>query len=243
MLYPLLLATAFATSLLSGILGMAGGMILMAVLASTLPVAAAMILHGAVQLTANGARAWFLRAHVRWNVLPWYVLGAGSVLALFAWITLVPDEGLILLLIGLLSLAGRFSGERARLDVTRPVTAIFCGAVVTAAQLLAGASGPILDVFYLHSPLPRHAVVANKAITQAFGHLLKIGYYGSLMGIAAALPAWFIVASMILAVAGTRIGTRLLDQVNDSGFRRWSGHVITGVALVCVVQGVRTLAG
>jgi len=241
MLYAAILATAFATSVLSGILGMAGGMILMAVLATTLPVAAAMILHGAVQLTANGSRAWFLRSHVEWNVLPWYAAGAGAVLALFIAVTLVPDAGLILLLIGLFSLAGRFSGKFAKLDITRPLTALSCGAIVTAAQLLAGASGPILDVFYLHSPLSRHAIVANKAVTQAFGHLLKIGYYGMLIGIADELPLWFIGAAMVLAVAGTRVGTRLLDKLDDSGFKRWSGHAITLIAIGCVVEGIRRM--
>lgn len=243
MLTAFLLIAAFATSVLSGILGMAGGMILMAILASTLPVAAAMILHGAVQLTANGSRAWFLRSHVEWQVLPWYAAGAGVVLAAFLLLVLVPDAGLVLLLIGLLSLLGRFSGKIARLDITRPPTAVACGAIVTAAQLLAGASGPILDVFYLHSPLSRHAVVANKAVTQAFGHLLKIGYYGSVAGLADDLPIWFIAAAMAMAVAGTRVGTRLLDRVDDAGFRRWSGHAITLIALVCVIEGLRQLAG
>lgn len=242
MLSAALLTAAFATSVLSGILGMAGGMILMAILASTLPVAAAMILHGAVQLTANGSRAWFLRSHVEWHVLPWYAAGAGVVLAAFLLLARVPDAGLVLLLIGLLSLLGRFSARFAKLDVTRPRTAVACGAIVTAAQLLAGASGPVLDVFYLHSPLSRHAVVANKAVTQAFGHLLKIGYYGSLAGVAAELPAWFIAAAMAAAVAGTRVGTRLLDRVDDPGFRRWSGHAITLIAAGCVIEGLRQLA-
>ena len=50
-----ILATVLATSVLSGILGMAGGMLLMAVLVSLLPVSGAMVLHGAVQAMANGS--------------------------------------------------------------------------------------------------------------------------------------------------------------------------------------------
>jgi uncharacterized membrane protein YfcA len=241
MLYASLLLAACLTSILSGILGMAGGMILMAILALTLPVAAAMMLHGAVQLTANGSRAWFLRSHVQWNVLPWYAVGAGLVLVTFVALIVVPDEGLILLLIGLLSLGGRFSGSFAKLDITRPLTAVSCGVIVTAAQLLAGASGPVLDVFYLHSPLSRHAIVANKAVTQAFGHLLKIGYYGTLAGAAIDLPGWFFLACMLMAVIGTRVGTRLLDRLDDSRFRIWSAHAITVIAVVCVIEGIRKL--
>jgi uncharacterized membrane protein YfcA len=42
-------------------------------------------------------------------------------------------------------------------------------------------------------------------------------------------------------VAGTRIGTRLLDRLADDTFRRVSGWFIMGIAGVCMVQGVRAL--
>ena len=63
-LSPIIVATVFVTSLISGVIGMAGGMILMAVLVSLLSVPAAMVVHGAVQATANGSRAYFLRQHI-----------------------------------------------------------------------------------------------------------------------------------------------------------------------------------
>ena len=237
MLYALLIVVVFVTSTLSGVLGMAGGMILMAVLVITLPIAAAMMLHGAVQLTANGSRAWFLREHVQWTVLPWYALGALIVLGAFTALVLVPNAGLVLLLIGLFSLGARFSSRFARLDITNPVTAMACGIIVTTAQLLAGASGPLLDVFYLNSTLSRHAVVANKALTQALGHTIKIAYYGLVVGISDVLPPVFVAIALGAAVLGTRSGTRLLDHINEERFRYWSGFIITGIAVICVLQG------
>ena len=87
----LLLASVFATSMLSGLLGMAGGMILMAILVSLMSVPGAMIVHGVVQATSNGSRAWFLRAHIRWRVLPPYLLGAAATLAAFTALTLHAD--------------------------------------------------------------------------------------------------------------------------------------------------------
>ncbi len=246
MLYAFLILIVFVTSTLSGVLGMAGGMILMAVLAMTLPIAAAMMLHGAVQLTANGSRAWFLREHVQWTVLPWYALGALSVLGAFTALLLVPNAGVVLVLIGLLSLGARFSSRFARLDITRPGTAIACGIIVTTAQLLAGASGPLLDVFYLNSALSRHAVVANKALTQALGHTIKIVYYGLVVGILGSaterafsdvLPPVFVAIALGAALLGTRSGTRLLDHINEERFRYWSGIIITGIAVICVFQG------
>ncbi|MYF97310.1 MAG: sulfite exporter TauE/SafE family protein, partial [Holophagales bacterium] len=67
MLPAAILATVLLTAVISGVLGMAGGLILMAVLASVLPVTGAMILHGAVQATSNGARFLFLRDRMMWS--------------------------------------------------------------------------------------------------------------------------------------------------------------------------------
>ena len=62
------------TSFIFGILGMAGGMILMGVLLALLPLPAAMMLHGITQLASNGWRAWLRRTHVNWRVFRGYAL-------------------------------------------------------------------------------------------------------------------------------------------------------------------------
>jgi uncharacterized protein len=59
----------FATSTLSGVFGMAGGLVLLAILLAMLPVATAIAVQGAIQIVANGSRAWFSRAHIDWRVL------------------------------------------------------------------------------------------------------------------------------------------------------------------------------
>ncbi len=240
-LYPFLVICVFATAILSGVLGMAGGMILMAVLASTLGVASAMMLHGAVQLTSNGSRAWFLRRHIVWRLFVPYAMGTGGALALFTSLLFVPDAGLVLILVGAFPILARLSRRLHGLDVTRPLTAVICGFVVTAAQLLAGASGPLLDLFYIASPLSRHAIVANKAVTQAFGHAIKLVYYGLIIGAGDALPGWLYAICMCAAVVGTRIGTRLLDRLNEETFRRWSSRIILAIATVCIARGLWTL--
>lgn len=242
LVHALILASVFATAVLSGILGMAGGMILMAVLVSTVSVSAAMMIHGAVQATSNGSRTWFLRQHVQWRILPPYVVGAAIALCAFTALTLVPDAGVVLILVGAMPFLARLTPRLGALDMNHAPTAVLCGAVVTAAQLLAGASGPLLDMFYLNSTLTRHQVVASKAITQTLGHLLKLVYYGLIIGVTEHVPLWLYAVAMALAVAGTRVGTRLLDHVPEHYFRRVSGWVILGIAGVCVLQGARTLA-
>lgn len=236
-----ILVSVFLTATLSGILGMAGGMILMAILVSTVSVSAAMMLHGAVQAMSNGSRAVFLREHVQWQILPPYLIGAALAVGAFTALSLVPDAGVVLILVGLMPFLARFTPRLGNLDMNHPPTALICGTVVTAAQLLAGASGPLLDMFYLNSTLTRHQVVASKAITQTIGHLLKLLYYGVLVGSADGPALWLYLAAMATAVAGTRVGTRLLDRLADDTFRRVSGWVILGIAAVCLLQGARQL--
>ena len=240
--WTVIFVSVLGTSILSGVIGMAGGLLLMGVLVTLLPVSAAMIVHGAVQATSNGARWLFLRRHMRWEIVPPYVAGAILVLAGFATVTLVPEPGVVLMLIGAFPWLARAMPAGLVLDIERPVTAFSCGFVVTAAQLCAGASGPLLDAFFLNSSLNRYQVVASKAFTQTLGHLAKIGYYGVLVGAVADTDigerAWLIAAACLIAVLGARIGTRLLGRLDEEKFRRISGHVIMALGAFCFAKGV-----
>ena len=242
-----ILATVLATAVLSGVMGMAGGVLLMAVLVTLLPVASAMILHGAVQAASNGARFLFLREYVMWGILPYYAVGALLAVLLFVAAAFVPDPALVLILVGSFPWLARLVPTLRGLDVRRPVTGAACGAAVTAAQLLAGASGPLLDAFYLRTEVDRRSIVATKALTQAAGHVLKIGYYAWVTDAVvdefsvADVPIWLIGAGIVLAVAGARIGTRLLEKFDDRQFRRVTGWVILGLGALCIVKGARDL--
>ncbi len=241
MLYLLIALAVGITSLISGIFGMAGGMILMALLVSTLGVAGAMLLHGAVQATANGSRAWLLRQHIRWSILPLYTCGALLATLAFAATAFLPHPGVVLILVGLFPWLARFSKHLKGLDVTKPMTTIVCGVVVTSAQLLAGASGPLLDVFYLSSPLSRQEIVANKAVTQTLGHLLKIIYYGFILSVVIEIPLALVAVCLGMAVIGTRLGTWLLGRWNDRDFQKVSQIIILSIATFCIIQGINML--
>jgi hypothetical protein len=45
-------------------------------------------------------------------------------------------------------------------------------------------------------------------------------------------------AAIIVAVAGTRVGTILLVRWNDTGFQRVSQIIILTIATLCIAQGV-----
>ena len=80
---------------------MAGGLILLGVLAWLTPVAVAMVLHGAIQMVSNGSRAAFLWRHISWRVIGRYVIGVAVAVALLAFIAWRPSEPVVFVLLGL----------------------------------------------------------------------------------------------------------------------------------------------
>ena len=57
----------FFTSMLSGVFGMAGGLVLLWFLLVVFPASTAMAVHGVIQLTANASRAWLSRRFIVWR--------------------------------------------------------------------------------------------------------------------------------------------------------------------------------
>ena len=80
-----------ATAFLSGLFGMAGGMILIGVLLMLMPLPTAMVLHAITQMASNGWRAFLWRAHIRWRPVFVYLIGCALALGV-SLRDLLPEE-------------------------------------------------------------------------------------------------------------------------------------------------------
>src|SRR3989337_2248489 len=88
------------TALLSGVFGMAGGLILVGVLLVVMPLPQAMVLHAVTQMASNGWRALLWRQHIVWKLVAVNIVGSLiSVLLWSIWLY-VPDKAVALLLLG-----------------------------------------------------------------------------------------------------------------------------------------------
>ena len=231
------------TAFISGILGMAGGMILMGVLLAVMPVAAAMMLHGVIQLAANGARAWMLRHEIDRRVFNGYALGSFAALGAFALVQLVVSKPVALLMLGSMPFIAWLLPKDLRLDVGRRGHPFACGAVCGALSLTAGISGPILDVFFMYSKMGRHAVVATKAATQSLSHTLKIAYFGVIASTATEEVTWMVCAVMVvLAILGTRASRAVLEKMDDFTFRSWTRRVTLTIGAFYLASAALMLA-
>jgi len=239
-----LAATIVATSFLSGIFGMAGGMVLMGFLLATLPVQTAMVMHGIIQMAANGWRAILWRAHVRWSVIGFYLCGAALSVALFVAILFVPDKPLVLIAIGVTPFIALLLPARFAPNILKPGHAVVAGAICTALHLVAGVTGPLLDAFFTRTELSRQANVATKAVTQTTGHILKIVYFGALTARPGDLGiGWELaVGSVALAMLGTTLARRILENMSDRAFYRWTNRLVLSLGTVYIVQGIWQIA-
>lgn len=232
--------SALVTSFISGILGMAGGMILMGVLLVLLPLPAAMLLHGVTQLASNGWRALLLRREIDWRVFGGFSAGAVVALALFAMAGLVVGKAAALLLLGATPFVALALPEKLHLNVERRGHAFACGTVCLALSLTAGVSGPILDVFFVRSKMKRHAVIATKAITQSLSHALKILYFGGLFVIEGAeIETWLALMMIVLAFLGTGLSRRVLEQISEASFRRWTRWTVMALGVIYLASGLK----
>lgn len=233
-------ALAVSTSFLAGIFGMAGGMLLMGGLLYLMPVGDAMILHGVTQLTSNGWRALLWRRYVHWSIAARYALGLLVAGVVFSSLAIVPHEGLVFLCLGILPFIGRALPRGWVPPVNERWGAEVCGFVSTSFQLLSGVSGPLLDIFFIRSPLDRRSIVATKAVCQVMTHFSKLLYFGVVVrtattGIVTPLVLGIAVAA---AMTGTTLSRAVLERLTDANFRRYTWWLLFGIGGLYLFRSV-----
>ena len=148
-------ATILVTSFISGIFGMAGGLILLGVLLLFMDVAPAMVLFGTIQTASNGWRAALWVRHVDWGIVWRYLVGSTAMFLLLRTVAILPSKAMLYIGLGLIPFAADLLPKRLTPDITRPGAPYICGAFIIVLQLLAGAAGHILDIFFQKSQLDR----------------------------------------------------------------------------------------
>ncbi len=233
---------ALVTSTISAVVGLAGGILLLAAMLLYLDPVVAIPVHGVVQLASNVSRAHLQRAHIHWAAVrrfAWLLVPAGA-LGLLAVHAMPADVGR--LAIGVFALLATWAPQVFRLGgrpglAPAPQRFVLAGGLVGFANVVFGATGPLVAPFVLSLGLAREATIGTLAACQSLGHAVKIGLYGAwgFSFAAFALPALGLMAA---AIAGSALGTRLLRGLDERYFRLSIRLVLTAVALRLVWQGV-----
>lgn len=240
----LIVSAAFLTSILSGIFGMAGGLVFMGLLTWLLPVAVALALHGLIQFVSNLWRVILHRTHVVWPVLLWFGIGAAAAIGFFSLVIFTPTKLYVFLGLGLLPVLVWLPERWVRLDASNRWHSLGGGFVSTGLSLVSGVSGPVTDLLFIRTSLGRHEVVATKAVMQAIGHASKVLVYGSiLLSVPAreAVSLWTSGAAILASMAGIMVGGAILDRISEAHFRAGRRWIVTLVGLAFLIQAAEIL--
>lgn len=224
-----LLACSALTSMITASLGAGGGVLLLVLMASWLPPAAIIPVHGMIQLGSNAGRMTLTWRHIDWPTiaafLPGVLVGAG----LGAWllVALPPAIWQITIALFVLYLCWGPALPKAALG---PVGVFLASGLTSFISLFVGATGPLVAAFIKQIHADRFRTVATFATAMTLQHAPKALVFGAAGFV---FTDWlpFILAMIAAGFAGTWLGLRLLHTLSNRGFHRVFNLVLTVLAL------------
>jgi uncharacterized membrane protein YfcA len=236
-----LIAASFLTSAVTGALGLGGGVLMLALLATLLPPLVVLPVHGLVQIGSNLGRAVLMRRAVVGLLFVPFALGTVAGVALAAPLVVALPTGALLAAIALFVLWAAWGKGPRPADLPPPAFAVV-GAVTGFLSMFVGVTGPLLAAFLAPERLGRHGVVATHAACMTVQHGLKVAAFVTL---GFAFLPWLPVTLAMIATgfAGTVVGKRLLDRMPERRFALAFRLVLTALALLLLRDAAGLAAG
>lgn len=229
----ILIVAAYLTSTLSGIIGMAGGVSLLTVMAQFFPLQTLIPLHGITQLASNSSRTLFTFKHLNKTIFKYFTIGVVFAAILGTQINLNLPEREYKIGLGILILMLTFR-PKLKYELKSLFTWTFIGSFITLISLFVGAGGPFLAPFFLNKNLSKEQIISTKAACQTLIHTGKILVFFYL---GFQIQQWLpLLAGMVPAVIlGSWTGTRLLGKVPEKLFLLFFKLLIVALALRMII--------
>ena len=228
--------TSLVTSTIAGVLGLGGGMLLIAVMPSFLPAAWIIPVHGVTQLASNGSRALFAFKHVDWRLMWPFVVGSVCGVAGFGVIAATLPAEFVLLTIGTYILLTLWSQWFSRL-IKRYETFYSAGFFQTGLGIVVGATGPLTNTLLAKQSNGKEGIIATSAVMMLLSHAFKVALF-AMLGFVYSQHLGLIFAMVVGAITGSWIGTKLRKQITDERFILLFKIVLTMLAIKMLISGL-----
>ena len=224
----------FFTSTIAGIVGVGGGMMLIVILPSFLPLNALIPIHGLTQVSSNLSRAIFGYKDVQYEVIPKFLLGSAIGIGMFAAVLNLISFEYVPLFIGIYILLYLWS-EKFNEKIKRYESYFLAGFFQTGLSMVVGATGPLTMTLLFKDYEDKNKVVATGAALMSITHILKVFvfmYFGFVffdyIGV--------IVAMIIGAVSGSWVATKLRDEIDGKRFTIILKVLLSALAIQVIVK-------
>lgn len=241
----MLTGASLLTAGVSAVLGMAGGILLLAVMLLFLEPVVAIPIHALVQLASNTSRTVIHRRALRRDLLGPFVLLVLPAGALTVPLVQHAPADALRLAIGVFVIVATWRREWLLLGFDPKRLAVgprfaLVGGLTGALGPIVGATGPFIAPFFLEIGLTRFELIGTKAACQAATHLAKMILFG-IAGFAFLEHAPLMAYMVAGVVVGTWLGTRALHRLNDERFTQLYKATLTLVALRLMWSGLTPL--
>lgn len=231
-----IMAASFAGSFITVAFGIGGGGLLLAILASLVPPAALIPVHGVVQAGSNAGRMGMLWREIYWSALPWFALGTVIGVAVGGAVAVELPPQFVQIGVGVFVIYTVLA--RAPRWFSR--WPLFTGFISSFLTMFFGATGLFVASFTKSHQLQRHAHVATHATLMTVQHGLKVVVFG-LLGFAYGEWLWVIVLMIAVGLIGTLTGRLVLNRLTNARFGLALNILLVAISLRLIWQGISTL--
>jgi uncharacterized membrane protein YfcA len=230
----LLVPIVFLTSCLAAVMGMGGGILLIAVMPGLVPSSVIMPLHAVTQLASNVSRAAFGWREIDAGIIPAMLVGAVAGAWLGSEVYQSLDMHWLPALIGLLILLFTWLPLPA-VPGGGQMSLALLGFYQTGLGMIAGATGPVGAAVLLRRNTERDWLVVNTSVYMALNHAMRLAAF---LALGFSLATWWQLAVAMIAtgICGSWVGTRLRHLVPQSNFQRLFRWMVTLLALRMIVE-------
>ncbi len=243
----LLILSAFITSSISAVLGMGGGIILLAIMALIIPEGYMVIaLHGIIQLFSNTTRTYVFRDHIKTKLVKEFSIGS-----------LIGAGTSALIIIFLIQYFEVKSASDIKVDFLKPLIGIFIiwylfiknskknkksgsfikvGTISGLSSIFIGATGPLIAPFFLSRNLLKENIIANKAACQMITHLTKIPLFIFFFNVNYIHEYKILIPLIIAVFIGTNFGKKILSFIPEKLFVKLFKFVLFIIAIRLILS-------
>lgn len=234
--YLIVTVAAFVGYVISTIGGGGGSLLLVPVLSFVLGSRAVAPVLSVGEMLSRPVRLVIFWKHIDWDIAKYNIPGSVLGAVLGAYIFAQIELQWLQVIVGLFLISTVFQYRFGEKERSFPMQAVFflpVGFIVSMLSALIGATGPILNPFYLNYGIEKEEMIATKTINSFVAGLFRIGTY-SVFGV---LPQdlWgYGIAIGIAAGIASYLGKRILGEMESTTFRRIVivVMVVSGVALI-----------
>ncbi|WP_392340376.1 sulfite exporter TauE/SafE family protein [Moritella marina] len=224
---------SFLTSIIAGVLGFGGGMLLIALLPLYLHPSTIIPIHGITQLASNSSRMLFSITDVQWSLLPKFLVGSLLGIVLFGLLLANIPSTYIPVAIGLYILLNLWS-SRFSSFIKRYENYYIIGLLQTGLGLIVGATGPIATSVLTKELTCKNQIIATSSMFMSISHVAKILVF-SFIGFSFFEHLSLLIYMVLGSIIGSFVGTKLRSLANND-------HLLFIIKLLLSLLAIKMIA-